>query len=254
MKNRPLIFILIAMAHLIEPLIKLLVFKAKTGFSFNLILSNVFQMGGPWAMAEFWLLFPIGGLALIGVKKWSYPIFVGVQIYSVYGHLTYKSYTWPYIDKYPHWFSLLVLAANIAIIAYFMLPDVRRPFFDKEARWWEHRVRYPCQLTIGLARGGLDKLVSAPLLNISLSGAFVHYAHHDISVGELVQVHMSAYGENVIVLASVVSRHEYTGLPGLGLKFNYQNLWENLAMRKIIRGVALERKKKKITDDQAMAA
>jgi hypothetical protein len=245
MKNRPLLFIVLAIAHLIEPFIKLLVFKAKTGFSFELILNNVMQMGGLWAMAEFWLLFPLGGLALLGVKKWSYPIFVGVQVYSLYGHLTYTSYAWPYVDKHPHWFSLLVLAANVMIILYFLLPDVRRPFFDKDIRWWEHRVRYPCELACGFSRGGsgFDKLTNARFLNLSLSGAFMSYAHRDVVVGDLIHIHLSAYGENIIVLASVVSRHEYQGAEGLGIQFHYQNLWENLSMRRVLKHLAKERKR-----------
>lgn len=254
MKNRPLLFLVLGFAHLIEPFIKLLVFRAKTGFSFELILNNVMQLGGPWAMAEFWLLFPIGGLALLGVKKWSYPIFVGVQAYSIWGHLTYTSYTWPYVDKGPHWFSLLILSANVLIILYFLLPDVRRPFFDRDVRWWEHRVRYPCHLSIGLSKGGMSNLTTARFLNLSLSGAFIDYPHHDLGVGDLVQVHLSAYGENMIILASVVSRHEYKGQAGLGLRFNYQNIWENLAMRKIIKHVAREHKKSPQIDPGSLAA
>lgn len=195
-------------------------------------------------MAEFWLLFPIGGLALLGVKRWSYPIFVGVQAYSIWGHLTYTSYTWPYVDRHPHWFSLLVLSANVLIILYFLLPDVRRPFFDREIRWWEHRVRYPCHLAMGLSRGEhLGKMTNATFLNLSLSGAFMQYPSRDLVVGELIRVHLSAYGENLTVLASVVSRHQYQGEEGLGLSFHYQNLWENLAMRRLIRALAKERKK-----------
>ncbi len=246
MKNRPLFFVILAVFHLIEPLIKLLVFRLKTGFGYEIIMSNIMQMGGTLALFEFWFLFPIAGVALMGVKRWSYPIFVGVQAYSLYGHLSYTSYSWPYVDKYPHLFSLVILALNAGLILYFLLPDVRRPFFDKDLRWWEHRVRYPARLAMAFSKGDPNKLMSAQFLNLSLSGAFMKYSHFDLVAGELIRIHLSAYGENLSIEAQVVSRHHCDGEAGVGLKFTYQNLWENLAMRRIIQALARERKRNQI--------
>lgn len=238
MKNRPLIFIFLSLLHLVEPLIKIFYFKAQTGFSYSLIMENIVQIDGAKSFFDFWLLFPLAGIALISVRKWSYPIFVGVQAYSIWNHLFYTSYTWPYVAKNPHLFSLLILSVNVMIMLYFMLPDVRRPFFDKDIRWWEHRVRYNLSFPISFSKGDPNKLYDADVLNISLSGAFLNYQGHHISVGDLIRVICVYEGESAIVNAEVVSRHQYLGVEGLGIKFSYQNIWENLNMRKVMKKVS----------------
>jgi uncharacterized membrane protein len=141
MKHKPLIFILIAAFHIIEPLIKVAYFKITTPFSTSTIISNIAQISTAREIFEFWFLFPLAGLALMGVKKWSYPVFVGAQIYSIYSHLTYEQYTWPYVSQVPFVSSLVLLFINTMVIIYFALPDVRKPFFDRSVRWWETRTR-----------------------------------------------------------------------------------------------------------------
>ena len=118
MKNRPFIFILIAFFHIIEPLIKLAYFKAITPFSLGTIISNISQIHSFKEVIEFWFLFPLGGLALLGVKRWSYPIFVGVQLYNIYGHMTYEKYTWPYVSEVPFASGIILLFINSLIIIY----------------------------------------------------------------------------------------------------------------------------------------
>lgn len=245
MKNRPLLFIVLSLLHLIEPLIKIFYFKAQTGFPFSLIMENIVQIDGAKSFFDFWLLFPLAGVALISVRKWSYPIFVGVQAYSIWNHLAYTSYTWPYVAKNPHLFSLMILSINVMIILYFMLPDVRRPFFDKDIRWWEHRVRYNMSFPISFTKGDPNKLYDAQVLNISLSGAFLDYQEHHVSVGDLIRVICVYEGESALVNAEVVSRHQYLGVQGIGIKFRYDNLWDNLAMRKVMRKVAHNYQKQK---------
>lgn len=256
MKHKPLVFIVLGLLHFCEPVFKVLYFKLSTGLEFETIMSNIFQMGGVFKLIEFWLLFPLAGMALWSVKKWGYPLFVSIQVYSVWQHLTYDSYTWPYVTKNPHFFSLIILSFNVMVILYFLLPDVRRPFFDKEMRWWEHRMRYNLPIPACFTKGDPDKIFDAEILNISHSGAFMAYNSWNIEVGDLIRVVVSYAGESLELESHVVSRHKFRDTEGVGIKFNYQNIWEKLAMARIIKQVARESKKRqaqKIGENQIAA-
>jgi len=232
-------------------------FKVNTGLAFETILSNIFQMGHTLKLLEFWFLFPVAGLALLSVKKWGYPIFVGIQVFSIWQHLTYDSYTWPYVTKNPHFFSLIILSVNVMVILYFLLPDVRRVFFEKELRWWEQRMRFNVPIQVCFSKGDPDKLFDAKVLNISHSGAFMAYTPRTIEVGDLIRVVINFGAESLELESNVVSRHKFRGTEGVGIKFNYQNIWEKLAMGRIIKQVAKEAKKRqdeKPEEDQRLAA
>ena len=80
MKNRPLLFILLALLHIFEPAIKIFYFKYVTGFDWVSIVENIFAIDNFKAIFEFWFLFPLAGICLLGVKKWHYPVFVDAVI------------------------------------------------------------------------------------------------------------------------------------------------------------------------------
>lgn len=237
MKNRPLIFILIAFAHIVEPLIKVLYFKATTPFTFATIVSNISQIHTPREIFEFWFLFPIGGLALLGVKRWSYPVFVGVQLYSIYSHMTYEKYTWPYVSEVPFVSSLVLLFVNALIIIYFAFPDVRRPFFDRSVRWWETRTRYNLRIPMTFTFNNPSKLIDCEILNISQSGIFMNYKGA-IDIDSEITMNINYKDYNITLKGIVKSQHSYENERGLGIKFKFQNIWENLYMRKIVKQVS----------------
>ncbi len=236
MKKKPLLFITIATLHFIEPLIKILYFKATTPFSYTTILSNIFSISGPKELFEFWLLFPIGGLALMGVKKWSYPVFVGVQVYSIYSHLTYQSFNWPYVSQIPFLSSLALLVINILIIGYFLLPSVREPFFNKGMRWWETKTRFHCHIPC-LATLFSQRTAECEILNISETGAFLNVRDF-VEIGSMIQLDFK-YNEHIIKIdAHIASHHSFNHEKGLGVRFKFNNIWEHLAVRRMIKAIA----------------
>jgi len=241
MKKKPLIFILLAFAHFLEPLIKILYFKATTTFSFSTILGNIMQIEAPREIFDFWLLFPLAGLALLSVKKWSYPIFVGVQAYSIYSHLTYEKYTWPYVSETPFISSLSLLVMNVLIICYFSLPDVRKPFFDQSVRWWETRKRYGLNIPISFSLTKDNAIYNSDILNISQSGVFLS-DHQSVNIGSVIKMNLIYKGLSLHVKGKVKSHHSFENIPGVGVKFIFENIWENLYMRKILRQIAKDMK------------
>lgn len=242
MKHRPLIFILIALAHILEPIIKITYFKFTTPFSFGTIISNISHIHTLREVFEFWFLFPIGGLALLGVKRWSYPIFVSVQLYSIYSHLTYEQYTWPYVSEVPFFSSLVLLFVNALIIIYFAFPDVRRPFFDKSVRWWETRTRYNMRLPMTFSLNNPGEIIDTEILNISQSGVFINHKGV-LDVGTVVLMNINYKDMSITLAGEVKSQHAFNGERGLGIKFSFTNIWENLYMRKIVKEIGKDLKK-----------
>lgn len=255
MKHRPLIFILIALAHVLEPLIKISYFKMTTPFTFTTIISNISQIHTAREIFEFWFLFPLGGLALLGVKKWSYPVFVGVQVYSIYSHLTYEQYTWPYVSEVPFVSSLALLFVNALIIIYFAFPAVRRPFFDRSIRWWETRTRYHTRLPLTFSLNNPTQLIDAEILNISQTGVFINYKGV-LENGTILLMNISYKDMNITVAGEVKAQHAFNGERGLGVRFSFNNIWENLYVRKIVKEISrdvkkMEKARKKATQQMA---
>jgi hypothetical protein len=237
MKNRPILFIVIAILHLIEPLMKVLYFKMTTPFSLSTIASNIASISGTRELFEFWFLFPLGGIALLGVKRWSYPVFVGVQIYSLWSHILYERFTWPYVSEIPFYSSLALLMMNVAIIIYFAFPDVRKPFFDRSIRWWETSPRYIQHLPITFSLTNPDILSDGEILNISRTGAFVA-CREVLETGTIIALNLAVADTALSLKAEIVSTHSFEGVRGIGIKFRFTNIWEDLAMRKLLRHVS----------------
>tara|TARA_R110002072_G_scaffold64203_9_gene159962 strand:+ start:2340 stop:3101 length:762 start_codon:yes stop_codon:yes gene_type:complete len=253
MKKRPLIFIILATVHILEPLIKILYFKMIVPFDFSTIVSNIWAISSPIEIFEFWFLFPIGGIALLGVKKWSYPVFVGVQIYNIYAHITYEKFTWPYVSEVPLMSSLILLVVNTAIIFYFTLPEVRKPFFNKNMRWWETRTRYNKIIPISVKLNNPNQFFDCQILNISTTGVFIDL-RESISNGSVIELNLVYKDQDITIKGIKVSEHAVNNIRGIGVQFEYQNIYEKYIMRKIVRMIAKETKElEKIQNNQLAA-
>jgi len=171
---------------------------------------------------DFWFLFPLGGIALFQMKKWSLPIFITVQLYSIITHLAYEKYTWPYLSEKPLVYSIMLLIINILLIAYIMLPDLRRIFFDKRTRWWETSTRYfiniPCKMTL-ISSG---ESFACQLINISITGMFIE-SSINLSEKTPLFVKFEYLDTNYSMNGQLIHIHSINFKRGLGIKFLYKN-------------------------------
>ena len=234
MKKRPFLFVVLGIIHLLEPLSKILYFKYDTGFSFATIMSNIANIEGFKNLFEFWILFPLGGIALLLVKRWSYALFVGVQVYSLYSHILYQEFTWPYVSKTPFYSSMILIVFNLGMVFYFALPSVRRPFFDRRMRWWETKPRYGTEIPCKVHITAHDVEHDSTILNISETGAFVEYSE-GIKVWDKVKVTFHYYDEEFSVTGSIVNRHIVNGIDGFGIQFHFDSMKKRFLMRRFIR-------------------
>ena len=168
MRQRPWPILILAFFHLLAPLFNLLfcswIFKLTPAHYFELLIKNQ----PTWVVAEFFLLLPIGGIAIYLVKKWSYPVFFGIFLINLFQN--YQA-----IRTSPGQFgwSVVILAyvLNLAIVSYFLIPAVRTAYFNPRLRWWETKPRFLLNV-LGEFKVG-EKTHPCTVLNISEGGAFL---------------------------------------------------------------------------------
>jgi hypothetical protein len=231
MRKKPFIFTLVSILCLIEPVFKILYFKATTGFDFSTILSNLLTRQSFFEVIDFWLIYPIAGIMILKLRKLNYYSFMGILVYIFYSIMTYEKYTWPYNSDTPFIYNYVVTLLSFGIFIYFLLPSTRRPFFDARVRWWEPMVRYNVQLPCFLSRGDLS--FQGHILNISKSGVFIK-DNSEVEVGDKIHLDLSAMGHNISLNIVVMNKHAMHGQLGFGAKFEFASLSERFRIRRLI--------------------
>lgn len=231
MRNKPIIFTILSVLCLIEPMIKILYFKASTHFDFFVILANLQARNSFMEIVDFWLIFPLAGLLIMRLRKWTYFAFMGVLTYINFNIFTYEKYTWPYNSDSPFMYNYVVAFLSVGVFAYFLSPQVRLTFFDRRVRWWEPKTRYEVQMPCKLQSSHLT--FSSELLNISQSGAFVLDSRY-MNVGDHLQLEFMFLGQVISIPVEVVHKHTLKNKTGYGLKFNFKTLKQSILLRKVV--------------------
>ena len=224
MNKRPLLLKLFAFILLCEPLIRIVLMSLEKEFPLSTILSRSLSLGLKDSI-HFWLLFPISGFLILSVKPVAFIAYIMIQLYSLYFHITYESFSWPYLSNVPTASALFLLGLNICFIIYFLLPRNREPFFNKGLRWWERGSRYvvdqSCIIVIN------DQEVMATLSNISFSGALIAIKQ-EINEGDHFKIEFDILGEEY-QFNSVVKRKLKNNM--YGLIFNFDNYFQKIMFR-----------------------
>ena len=219
--DKPLSFYLLATFLFVEPIIKSLYLKITTGFSWEVLARTIFSIEGFVANFEFWFLFPIAGIALISVKSWSFIVFALVQVYSLYSHLFYEKFTWPYVAENPQVSSILLLAMNLSLVAYFVAPRNFRAYWSKTTSIWRDTTRFATEYTAKLRTEQISE--STTITNISESGAYF-MTEQLLQIGRQVSLQFAIDGRTMDIKA-IIRRAEQTDTEnyyGYGVEFNYQ--------------------------------
>jgi hypothetical protein len=231
MKNKPLIFTILSVLCFIEPVIKVLYFKAMTKFDFVVILANLQARNTFVEVVDFWLIFPIAGMLILKLRKWTYFTFMTVLAYINYNIFTYEKYTWPYNSDTPFMYNYVVALASFAIFAYFLSPKAREPFFEKRVRWWEPKTRYNVQLGCKLQSNHLT--FPTTILNISQTGAFVQDSKY-MKVGDELQIEFNFLGQTIALPVRVMNKHMANNQMGYGLQFRFTTFRQSVMMGKVM--------------------
>jgi Tfp pilus assembly protein PilZ len=250
MKNKPIIFTIVSILCMIEPAIKILYFKASTQFDFLVIFANLKARNSFLEVVDFWLIFPLAGLLILKLRKWTYFAFMAVLAYINYNIFTYEKYTWPYNSDSPFMYNYVMAAMTMVVFAYFLSPKVREPFFNKRIRWWEPRDRYNVQLSCKLHSSNLT--FATQMLNLSHSGAFVQESKY-MNVGDLLQMEFNFLGQTISVPVQVMNKHTFQNISGYGLKFNFVSFRQSVLINKVIKVLKKSKSVFKDPDVKAVA-
>lgn len=231
MKNKPIIFTILSILCFIEPLIKILYFKAATHFDFFVIVSNLMTKTSFRDVFDFWIVFPLAGILLIKLRRWTYFSFMALLAYVIYNIMTYEEYTWPYNSDAPFMYHYVVVGVGTVVFFLFLMPGMREPFFDRRVRWWEPKTRYPVNIVCSLKNDSL--VFNSEILNISLSGAFLKESDF-LKEGERLNMEFNFLGKRITLPIEVVHHLNLKDKKGYGVKFVFHSFRQSLQLSKII--------------------
>lgn len=217
-RKKPKSFYLLASLLLLEPLFKTLFMKFTTGFSSEIVLRTIFSIEGVFSNFEFWFMFPLAGVALISEKSWSFLVFIGVQLYCFYSLTNYVEFSWPYVSESPHISAKFLMFVNFAVIFYFLVPENRRPYWNKSQMLWRDTSRFESHLPTYFTFG--TEKIYTTITNISGSGAYFKTAEK-LHIGRMTEVSFVIDGTVHTMNVCIRRTHptELEGIYGYGVSF-----------------------------------
>jgi hypothetical protein len=237
MLKRPLILKLFAFFLFIDPILRviLLYVEKDKEFDFIVILSKALALP-VGDLFNFWFLFPLSGVLLLGVKFYSYIGFILIQFYSLYFHINYQSYSWPYLAETPSLTAYILLAINIIMVGYLLMPRPREIFFNKNMRWWERGSRYsinePCFVKL------FEKEVHGKVCDISFGGALLNLDEH-IEVGNTVKIDFEIVERSFSINAKIVRLVNGTDdNVQYGAQFLFSGIFQKLQLKFLMMTIA----------------
>ena len=213
MRTRPWPLVLLALVQLLTPVVNVLFNAWVLRVSPLQILTWLLQR--PWIdIFEALLLMPIAGIAIFRMRRWSYAVFFVAMVWSIYGSVKHWQYASSTLSA-PLLILLYVL--EIALVIYFLTPEVRTTYFDPRVRWWESKPRYELKVP-GEIRSQSQKY-DASILNVSEGGAFLSTSQK-LEVGKPLELHFSILSQPFSVTGKLVHTRDLgNGVSCYGMQF-----------------------------------
>ena len=235
MLRRPLILKLFAIFLLIEPLLRTAFISIESEFDYFTVLQRTIGLDTS-DFFNYWFLFPLSGLLLLSVKLYSYFAFIAIQLYSLYFHLNYEPFSWPYLAESPSMTAYTLLCFNVFMMMYLLLPTSREIFFDKNLRWWERGSRYtlnePCFVTFN------EQQIHGKVIDISFGGALLQL-DDVLESGSKIKIDFDILGKNVPVEAEIVRVFKGDDESRrYGAQFIFGSFWEKIRLRLLMISVS----------------
>lgn len=235
MLKRPLVLKLFAIFLCIDPLLRVVLMSIEKDFPLSVVISKTLNLSIV-DLFNFWVLFPLSGILLLGVKTYSYILFIFIQFYSLYFHINYEEYSWPYLSQQPSVTAYVLLILNIVMVLYLLMPRSRKLFFDKNLRWWERGSRYtinePCFVKV------LDREVHGQVCDISFGGALLKL-DEPIKIGNIVKLDFEILEKNFSLTGQIVREVELENkAKRFGVQFLFENTWQRLKLRFVMLSIS----------------
>lgn len=231
MEHKPWPLLVLAFIHFIEPLIKIVLYSIIFNSSLLQILESMYEAKTAIQLFHFFFLFPIAGLAIYSIKKWSLPVFLLIEVYVFIINIGYLNNL--YQTDQILLFTLFIFfgAVNIIIVWYLLVPAVRIAYLDPRVRWWEANPRYHTNIDCTI-----DNSITGKIQNISLSGVFIT-ANYDLSIDSTVQLdfkfNTQANEINLKQKALILNKYNIKNSTGYGAIF-YEPTKDNKKLIKVL--------------------
>ncbi len=132
--------ILLALIQILMPAFSLILNAALIPVSPWLYLQAFWEVRTSTEILLFFVPFPLAGLAILAMKSWSYPVFLAVLLWSMGSNF----WLWWRGEALTNsiFVLLFITLVNLIFVTYYLLPAVRRVYFDRRIRWWENQPRF----------------------------------------------------------------------------------------------------------------
>ena len=229
MITKPLIIRLFACFLILDPIIRIAVMAVEKDFPFL----SVFYKAKALDLNDFfnfWFLFPLSGILLMSIKSVSYILFIILQIYGLYFHISYQPFSWPYLASGPNISAILLQAINLIFVFYILLPRTRVTFFDKNLRWWERGSRFTINKKAMILTSGVNK--SGMIADLSYSGAMI-VIEYPLKSDDQIVLDFEIMDKNLIINAKVVRVIDQVNNK-FGIEFNFINILQQFSLKFIL--------------------
>jgi Tfp pilus assembly protein PilZ len=230
MRRRPWSLIVLAVLHFLAPLGNIIMNALMTGR--NVAAYFIYALS-PEYLALNWpiLLLPIvGGVAIYACQKWSFFVYLMAQtslfIFSYSGYLT-KS------EKVSGLVVFLIYIINVSLVAYILLPAVRRVYFDRRLRWWEIQPRYRCFYRCRWKTNNDGQEQTGVVGNFSQGGLFLQSPEFPQDGAEI-YIQLPLQPDLTLSLVGRVIIHQRADAIGFGVQFSHTQDSQKMA-RRIVR-------------------
>lgn len=226
MKRRPWPIIILAFIQILMPFFNILMNAWLENVSPDIYFRAFVHFQPPAKVATFFLLYLISGAAIFLMKKWSYAVFLLITSWNILSNII----IWVR-DYYPsshslwtdHSFWILVLAnlTNIAFVTYYLLPSVRKVYFDRTVRWWESKPRFLLKILANFQQNKNPQSIPCTICDLSMGGAFIETSQQ-LAMGDTITLSIPLYDRSIQIKSTVIHKREGNSSPeakGYGLQF-----------------------------------
>lgn len=168
MKHKPWPLIVLAVLHFLAPFGNIISNSLLLDVSI-LTYTRALLSSSEWLKIFIFMFAPIlGGLLIYICKKWSYYLYLSLMLVPLF-------YCYFYWTQHPSLkvglYLFVIYPANLLMVIYFMLPQVRQVYFDRRLRWWETKPRFKVDFETEIVFG--EQKTTGEIKNISEDGLFV---------------------------------------------------------------------------------
>lgn len=188
LKNTNKIILTLAVFLIIDPVLRILSFKASTGMEWSLVWDNIIQNGNVsvYRFIEFWLMTPLAGFFLLTMSRVAYFMYAALTFFKFYSLMTYQPFEWPYFAARPHAGAFVIITLNFIFVMILMWPLVKKYLLSYYLKdFWDARGRYECNYPATLFVHSKGTSFKGYVKNISSGGVLFNLYE---GKGELLKV------------------------------------------------------------------